>query len=84
MAGPDSDQLRLLRLKRVLPGSRSLALHQIALQGPRRESVQRLVTVAIVVVEQVVEVRAHELAERLETPCLERIERRPPTDVRRL
>lgn len=62
----------------------TLDVPYVALERPGREIHQRLVTLEIVAVEQVVEVRANELADRLEASRFERYEPPPPSDVREI
>jgi hypothetical protein len=62
----------------------SLKILEVALESPRRESAQRLVPLAIVFIEQVVEVQANELAEHGKAPDLERFELQPPSTIRRI
>jgi len=64
------------------PGA--LDILEVALESPPRESVQRLVALAIVFIEQVVEVQANELGQRAKAPNLERFELQPPSTVRRI
>jgi hypothetical protein len=64
------------------PGA--LNILEITLEGPPGEGVQRLMTVAIVTIEQVVEVQPNEVAELPKARYLERLELEPPSDVRRI